>query len=65
MKGLKLYKIDFEPMYPVPSGLIILARTNKEAMEIAKETIAHTKPIKATIIKSDKLGVVFYESGDY
>lgn len=65
MKNLRLYKIDFEPMWAVPSGLIILARTNKEAMKIAKETIAHTKPIKATIIKLDGSGVVFYESGNY
>lgn len=65
MKNLRLYEIDFEPMWPVNSGLIILARTNKEAMKIAKETIAHTEPIKATIIKLDKPGVVFYESGNY
>ena len=65
MKNLKIYEISFNPMWPVPSGLIILARTNAEAMKIASETIKHTEPEKATLIKSDVAGVVFYESGDY
>ncbi len=65
MENLKIYKIEFIPMWTVPSGLIILSRTNEEAMKIAKETITHTEPIKATLIKADKRKVVFYESGDY
>ena len=65
MKNLKIYEIEFNPMWPVPSGLIVLARTNAEAMKIAKETITHTEPVKATLIKADKPKVVFYESGDY
>lgn len=65
MEELKIYEIDFDPMWPVPSGLIVLARTNSEAMKIAYETIKHTQPIKATLIKADKPKVVFYESGDY
>lgn len=65
MKKLKLYDIEFSPMWPVPSGLIVLAKSNKEAMKIAKETLTHTKPQKATFIKMDKSKVVFFESGDY
>ena len=65
IKNLKIYEIEFEPMWPVPSGLIVLARTNAEAMKIAKETIIHAEPEKATLIKADKPKVVFYESGDY
>ena len=65
MNNLKIYSIEFNPMYPVPSGLIVLAKSNKEAMKIAKEILFHTEPIKATVIKSDKPGVVFFESGNY
>lgn len=65
MQNLKLYEISFDPLWPVPSGLIILAKNNKQAMKIATETITHTKPMDATIIKMDKPKVVFYESGDY
>ena len=62
---MKLYKIDFDPMYPVPSGLIVLAKSKKGALKIAKETLKHTEPIEATLIKMDKPKVVFYESGNY
>ena len=65
MKNLNIYEIEFSPMWHVPSGLIVLARTNAEAMKIANETITHTEPVKATLIKADKPKVVFYESGDY
>lgn len=62
---LNLYSINFVPMFPVPSGLIILAHSSEEAMEIASKTLEHTKPEGATLIKSDEPGVVFFESGDY
>lgn len=65
MKDLNIYEIEFSPLWPVSSGLIILARTNAEAMKIARETIKHTEPVKATLIKADKPKVVFYESGNY
>jgi len=61
----KLYEIEFEGMYPVPSGLIILAKSKKEAMGIAKKTLTHTSPIGAELIKMDKSKVVFFQSGDY
>lgn len=63
---LKLYSIDFEPMWGVPCGLIILARSKKEANEIAKKTVTHTKIIgDAELIHMNKSKVVFYESGNY
>jgi hypothetical protein len=65
MKQLKLYQIDFTPVCPVPKGLIILAYSNKEAMNIARETLDHTEPKKATCIKIDKPKVVFFEPGVY
>ena len=65
MDNLKLYKIEFNPMYPVPSGLIVLAKSNRQAMKIAKVALVHVNPIKAIFIKADKPKIVFFESGDY
>ena len=62
---LKLYSVDFNPMYPVPSGLIILAHSKVEALEIAAEAIKHDKPLGIKEIEIDKSKIVFYESGDY
>ena len=62
---MKLYEIDFSPMWPVPSGLIVLAKSKQQALKIAKETLTHTEPREATLIKMDKPKVVFFESGDY
>lgn len=63
--NLKIYEIDFVPMWPVPCGLIVLAETKAKAMKIAKETIKHTSPKGAKLIKSDTAKVIFYESGEY
>ena len=62
---MKLYKIDFDPMYPVPSGLIILAKNKKNALKMAETVLTHTKPTKATLIEQNYEKVVFFESGDY
>ncbi|MCK4259912.1 MAG: hypothetical protein KAX49_13100 [Halanaerobiales bacterium] len=40
---LKLYEVDFEPMYPVGGHLLIYATCLDEATIFAKETIRHTK----------------------
>ena len=66
MSKLKLYQIEFKPMFPVPSGLIILAKSKKDALRIAGETIKHDDgELGITQIKMDKSKVVFYKSGDY
>jgi len=63
---MKLYKVDFEPMWPVPSGLVLLAENDEQCKEIIKKTITHTDKIYEIVeIPMDKPLVVFYESGDY
>lgn len=62
---LKLYKVDFPPMYPVPSTLIVLAYDKQGAEQIASQTIKHTKPSGIEEIIMDQPKVVVYESGDY
>lgn len=39
---MKIYKVDFEPMYPVPCGLIIAAENLDQAEWMARQTIKHT-----------------------
>ena len=63
--ALKLYKATFDPMWPVPCGLVILAGNRIAAMTIAEETVTHTKIKSLTEVGADTPGVVFYESGDY
>lgn len=62
---MKLFKVDFEPMYPVGCGLVILAENVQDAADIASETIMHTNTFSLEEIPMDKPGVVFYKSGDY
>lgn len=63
-KGLKLYKVDFDGVWPVPCALVILAENEEAARHFAQITITHTtffKVKEAPMIE----GVVVYESGDY
>lgn len=64
---LNLYAVDFSPMYPVPSGLVILANSKESAFEIAKKTVTHCEVLieDVSLIESDCEKVIFYESGDY
>lgn len=62
---MKLYKVEFEGMYPVGNCLIILAEKIKEARNLAQETIKHTKVFNVEEVKMDKSKVVEYLSGDY
>lgn len=62
---LKLYQVDFTPICPVPYGLIILANTDDQALQIAKETIKHTEPKLVKQLPIEESGVVLYLSGDY
>lgn len=66
MDTKKIYSIDFTPMWAVPSGLIILADSPEQALEIARETVKHTSDITIKeVFDLDTTRVIFYESGDY
>ena len=69
-KTLKLFGVDFEGLWPVPSGLIIAAYTKEEAEKIAGETLKvdGIDAISGYIAKEiivDKPMVIYYASGDY
>ena len=63
---MKLYKVDFAPMWPVPCGLVLLAENDEQAKAMAKELITHTDEIYEFVeIPMTEARVVFYENGDY
>lgn len=63
---MKLYTIDFDPMWPVPCGLVILAESEEQALELAREKVRHTEVRGILKVQElDQPKVVFYESGDY
>ena len=62
---MKIYSIDFESMYPIPSGLIIAAKNKEEALKIAKDTVKHSEIESVNELDISSSGVIFYESGDY
>lgn len=62
---MKLFKVDFKPVYPVGCGLVILAETMHKAEIIATATIVHTDIFDIEEISMGEAGVVFYQSGDY
>ena len=62
---LRLWNVDFEPMYPVGSCLILLAYDEEEAKRIASMTIRHTSVFTVEEIPMFAPSVVIYQSGDY
>ncbi|MFW5793593.1 MAG: hypothetical protein ACOCWC_04865 [Bacteroidota bacterium] len=62
---MKLWNVDFEPLYPVGSCLIILAHDKNQAREIASNTIKHTTVFEIEEVPMDKPLVVVYQSGEY
>lgn len=62
---MKIFKVDFDPMWPVPSGLIIAAENHIEASSIASKTITHTKEFTVKEVDVSNPCVIFYESGEY
>jgi len=62
---MKIFKIEFEPMWAVPHGLIIAALDETQARDIANVTVTHTDVKEISEVNIDKPCVVFYESGNY
>lgn len=62
---MKIFNVEFKPMYPVGCCLLIAAETIEEATEIAKEELAGTKLISIEEIGIDKPKVLIFMDGDY
>ncbi len=62
---MKIFKVDFEGMYPVPHGLIIAAESIEEAGIMAEGTTMSLEIHSIEEIDISKPTIVFFESGDY
>jgi len=62
---MKIFEVDFTPLWPVGGCLIIAANNIEEATEIAKKTITHTQVKEVREIAINEPKVIIYQSGDY
>lgn len=62
---LKIYRVEFEGVYPVGSCLVLTAYNQKQAEEMAKKTIAHTDVFVVNELTLTEPQVIEYLSGDY
>jgi hypothetical protein len=62
---MKIYTVDFNPIYPVGGCLIIAAENIQQAHLIATKTITHTTVFDVKEIDISKPKIICYLSGDY
>ena len=74
---MQIYDVSFTPLYPVPSGFVIIASNETEALDFAINYLSDKsmsiEGVEVTqldfgamqITGLDKPQVVFFESGDY
>ncbi len=62
---MKVFRANFEPMYPVGGCCIIAARTLEGARKIAKSVITHTNVESIEEVYLDVPKVIEYLNGDY
>ena len=74
---MQIYEVGFEPLYPVPSGFVLIANNEAEAlvfaltylsdkgMSIENVSVTQMNFGAMKITGVDKTQVIFFESGDY
>jgi hypothetical protein len=62
---LKIYRCEFEGMYPVGNCLVLAAYNQDQAEEMARKTIAHTTKIVVNELALKEPQIIEYLSGDY
>lgn len=74
---MNIYEVGFESLYPVPSGFVIMASNESEALAFATDYLSDkstsTENVSVTqmdfgamkITGLDQPQVIFFESGDY
>ena len=65
MKNIKIYKVEFEGVWPVGSTLILAAYSPEQAKEMALSTIKHTSDFKIIEVNLNEPRIIEYLSGDY
>lgn len=64
-EGLKIYRVEFEGMWPVGNCLVLSAYNQEQAEEMAKKTITHTDEMVVNEMTINEPQVIEYLSGDY
>jgi len=64
-EGLKLYRVEFEGVWPVGNCLVLVAFNQEQAEEMAKKTITHTDEMVVNEITINEPQIIGYLSGDY
>lgn len=64
-KGLKIFRVEFEGVYPVGNCLVLAAYNQKEAEEMTKKTIGHISNIVVNEMTINEPQVIEYLNGDY
>lgn len=64
-EGLKIYRVEFQGMWPVGNCLVLVAFNQEQAEEMAKKTITHTDEMVVNEITINEPQIIEYLSGDY
>lgn len=64
-KKLKIYRCEFEGLYPVGNCLVLAAYNQEQAEEMARKTISHTTDIVVNELALKEPQIIEYLSGDY
>jgi hypothetical protein len=65
MTGLKVYRCEFDPIYPVGCCLVLVAYNQEQAEAMARATIKHTHDIVVNELTLTTPQIIEYISGDY
>jgi len=64
-KKLKIYRCEFNGLYPIGNCLVLAAYNKEQAEEMARKTISHTTEIVVNELALKEPQIIEYLSGDY
>lgn len=64
-ENLKIYRCEFQGVYPVGNCLVLAAYNQEQAEDMAKKTIKHTTEIVVNELTLQEPQIIEYLSGDY
>jgi len=64
MNELKIYRVEFNGMYPVGNCLVLAAYNQEQAELMARQTILHTSEMVVNELTLNEPQVIEYLSGD-
>jgi hypothetical protein len=64
-EGLKIYRVEFDGLYPVDNCLVLVAYSQEQAEEMTRKTIKHTDKYVVNEMTINEPQIIEYLSGDY